>query len=135
MITAHGVPVSDVATVWPEVREHVEAPLSIGHNPLSVAGLLSGLFEDRYLLLVLRDGEDYIGAAILEHCGDSCIVVTCGGSRMKEAHRPLLDLIESIAKEYRLSEIEIRGRKGWERVLRNDGYTAKYTAVSKRICA
>ncbi|WP_244067555.1 hypothetical protein [Bradyrhizobium sp. Ce-3] len=62
--------------------------------------------------------------------GKVCVITACGGTGMKR-WLPLLDGIESYARDEGCTRVRIYGRKGWLRVL--DGYREKHIIMDKEI--
>jgi hypothetical protein len=96
------------------------------------ADILSG----RSLLWLAWDGQAVHAAAatvlINSEIGKVCVITACGGIQMNR-WLPLLDGIESYARDEGCVRVRIYGRKGWLRVL--DGYHAKHVIMDKEISA
>ncbi|WFU35664.1 hypothetical protein QA635_15145 [Bradyrhizobium brasilense] len=94
------------------------------------ADILSG----RGLLWLAWDGRAIQAAAttvlINSEIGKVCVITACGGTGMKR-WLPLLNGIESYARDEGCTRVRIYGRKGWLRVL--DGYRAKHVIMDKEI--
>ncbi|WP_050383962.1 hypothetical protein [Bradyrhizobium pachyrhizi] len=94
------------------------------------ADILSGLS----LLWLAWNGRSIQAAAttvlINSEIGKVCVITACGGTGMKR-WLPLLDGIESYARDEGCARVRIYGRKGWLRVL--DGYRAKHIIMDKEI--
>ncbi len=96
------------------------------------ADLLSG----RSLLWLAWDTREIQAAAttvlINSEIGKVCVITACGGAGMKR-WLPLLDGIESYARDEGCVRVRIYGRKGWLRVL--DGYHAKHVIMDKDLAS
>lgn len=92
------------------------------------ADILSG----RSLLWLAWNGQAIEAAAstvlINSDIGKVCVIAACGGTGMKR-WLPLLDGIESYARDEGCTRVRIYGRKGWLRVL--DGYREKHVILDK----
>jgi hypothetical protein len=62
--------------------------------------------------------------------GNVCVITACAGARMSR-WLPLIEQIETYAKNEGCTCIRIFGRKGWLRAL--DGYRAKHIIMDKEI--
>jgi len=58
-------------------------------------------------------------------------IVTCGGERMKEWLDDFLEKVEDFAKECGCSYIDIDGRSGWSKILKD--YHVDYITLRKKL--
>ncbi len=62
--------------------------------------------------------------------GKVCVITVCGGSDMRR-RLPLIDQIETYARDEGCTRVRIYGRKGWLHVL--DGYEEKHVIMDKEL--
>jgi hypothetical protein len=92
------------------------------------------ILSGRSLLWLAWNGESILAAAatilINSEAGKVCVITLCGGSGLNR-WLPLLDGIETYARDEGCKLVRIYGRKGWLRVL--DGYREKHVIMDKDI--
>jgi hypothetical protein len=86
------------------------------------------------LLWLAWDGRAVAAAAVTQlaatDTGKVCILVACGGTRMRR-WLPLLAVIETYARSETCALVRILGRKGWMRVLPQ--YRAQRVVLEKNL--
>ncbi len=86
------------------------------------------------LLWLAWDGRAVAAAAVTQlavtDAGKVCILVACGGTRMRR-WLPLLAAIETYARSEMCALVRILGRKGWMRVLSQ--YQAQRIILEKKL--
>jgi hypothetical protein len=122
-----------VHEVWPHAKHFIRS--AIDHTGLNA-------FEDTehdvlsgdQLLWLAWDGSKIISAATTRLADNGqrkvCEIVACGGEE-RSKWLPLIEQIETYAKNEGCSSTRIIGRMGWERVL--DGYRREYVILEKPI--
>lgn len=122
-----------VGECWPHVAFWLEAACRrTGLNAFKdvEADVLAG----RSLLWLAWNGHAVEAAAatmlINTEIGKVCVITACGGRGMKR-WLPLLERIETYAREEGCTRVRIYGRKGWLRAL--EGFVAKHVIMDKEL--
>ena len=122
-----------VRDIWPHVSALLRS--ACHRTTLNILDdVESDVLSGRSLLWLAWDGQAVHAAAatvlINSEIGKVCVITACGGAGMKR-WLPLLDGIESYARDEGCVRVRIYGRKGWLRVL--DGYREKHVIMDKEI--
>lgn len=125
--TMTAVPPEEVKTVWPMVAPLLTPAVAYSNGRISLSSVFDWLADQRYILwLAYQDGR--IGAAFVTRearypCRKMLCIDIAGGSDMagwvSEADR----VFRTYAVAAGLDGIEIYGRAGWVRALKNLGWT------------
>jgi hypothetical protein len=122
-----------VHDIWPHVSPLLKA--ACFRTQLNAfADIETDILSGRGLLWVAWNGRTVESAAatvlINSEIGKVCIITACGGSDMKR-WLPLIEQIESYARDEGCKRVRIYGRKGWLHVL--DGYQEKHVIMDKEV--
>ena len=120
------VPTALVQAAWPDMAPWLAPAIERACGRHTMATTLERLANaDMLAVVALRDARP-IMACILQvalYPAQKWLQVPfCGGRDMADWLEPLLDEIDSLAYEYQCVGVEISGRGGWQRVLRDYGY-------------
>ena len=77
--------------------------------------------------------RDSIEAAATTHLSRNVCTVTAVGGHQRDRWLSLNAEIEQYAKDEGCHTIRAYGRKGWERVLANDGYRVEHVILEKAL--
>ena len=132
------IPPGDTTTVYRFVAQDIQRALDFSHGETTHESILQELYNDLKQLWVIYDDEyAIVGAGLTEHITYPTKrivrIVMLGGSRLKEWKELFEGTIVDFAKMLGCSGIEIIGRKGWIRVLKNLGYKPTYYHLLKEI--
>lgn len=132
--SVRGIPAEQILYVWEQVAPLIKRALDQGSN-YTLDQILEGLIHKDMQLWVYTGKK--IHAALVTTIQNRgpirwCLFLAAGGTRMSEwIHH--LPSIESWAREQGCHEMRIYGRMGWVRQLREEGYTAHWTKMSKQL--
>jgi hypothetical protein len=125
--TMTAVPPSELRKNWPTVAPLLAPAVGFSGGRISMSSVFDWLADQRYILwLAYQDGR--IGAAFVTReahypCRKMLCIDIAGGSEMhgwvNEADR----VFRAYAKAAGLDGVEIYGRAGWVRALKNLGWT------------
>lgn len=122
----------DIDTVWSKVEDLIKKTNDEFLNDNDIYKLLK---EGVLLLWIVADNNTIITAMTLifqKYPRNSTLrIVTCGGSRLNEWLDEFLVKIEKFAKDKGCSHIDIDGRSGWSKVLKD--FTVEYYTLRKKI--
>lgn len=123
------VPVEDLEFIWSQVVPHIERALD---GSYSTYDILNNIQDNRMQLWISWNNTDkrVEAAFVTEVCDYPQIRtmrwVLAGGNNMEEWLNPLLEKVENWAKKNKCQRLEIVGRKGWTKVLRDYNPQAVY---------
>lgn len=125
--TVIAVPREGVKTVWPVVAPLLAPAVEVSHGRMSMRSVLTWLLDGRYLLWVAHQEDLVVHAAFLtrEAQYPERRVLTidgCGGTQLdgwlEEADR----VFRAHSRQAGLSGVELYGRPGWARALKQFGW-------------
>ena len=111
----------DIDTIWDDVEGLIKKASDDLLNYIDIYKLLR---EGTFLLWIITDDNNAIVTAMTlmfqKYPRDTSLrIVTCGGEKMKEWLNEFLEKIEVFAKDRGCSYIDIDGRSGWSKVLKD----------------
>ncbi|WP_235999385.1 hypothetical protein [Bradyrhizobium uaiense] len=120
-----------VSDVWPLARALIKSAsekTGLGDFERTEREVLAGL----QLLWLAHDGSKIEAAAVTQLVVEAgrklCVLVACGGDG-RDRWLPLIEGIESYARDEGCAAMLIGGRPGWQRVL--SGYAVKSVVLEK----
>lgn len=121
--------------VWPMLEFDVVKEQRAWDDTATVDGVREDLERGALQLWVLLDQNDVVRMSIMTRVtlcdvGRVMSIVWAHGKEVEEILH-YLDAVEAAAKDIGCVRLEVRGRKGWERVLKKQGYDYKYQVVAK----
>lgn len=124
-----------VFEIWRDVEPLLKS--AIDRTRLSAwQPIADDILRGKSLLWLCKDGERILcaGATSLQKTdfGMVCVITACGGTDMRR-WVGLLDRVEIYAKAEGCRCIRIFGRRGWSRVLEDDGYAVQSVVLEKEI--
>lgn len=110
--------------------EHADGETSIGHILSDIAT------QQRQLWLVRADGE-FIGAIVTQiyttQSGQKVGEVTLAGGRDYHLWDHFIDVVSFWFKEKCCTHMQVVGRDGWARMLKDSGFKKKYTILKRAL--
>lgn len=123
--------------VWPHTRRWLERAIDRGHGDYSLDYVYRQLKANKSLLWVAWSKQRGLLAActteivgMLDTNDRVCVITTYGGIMPEPSY---LDRIEKYARDEKCVLMRLYGRSGWNRVLRERGYTQPWVAIEKRL--
>lgn len=139
MLQPYRVDAEHLDAVWPEAGPLLARALRY-NRCLDLDDVLAFVRSGAMDLLVVLDGDGAVVAALATEIVDypklrSLRIVLAGGNdnRLLEWRDPMHDLIEAGARQAGCSVLEIVGRQGWLRRLKDKGYTETFVTVQKSL--
>jgi len=118
-----------IGEVWPHFRERIERAITkVGLNKIEYVE--KDVLAGRSLLWLAYDGLIVHAAAITQLVGGVCEIVACSGENLP-LFLPLINDLEQFARDENCRAMQISGRKGWIRVLKN--YKAKAVILERTL--
>ena len=118
-----------ISEFWPHFKHLIDrAIIRVGRaDPLIVE---SRVLDGNLLLWLAYDGQIVHGAAVTELDDGICTIVACGGENLS-LWLPLINDLEQFARDEGCKSVQIIGRKGWVRVLKN--YKTKAVILERKL--
>ena len=137
MIEMVAIEHKQIETIWPRVKDHIQAALSHSKGEISLETIKGRLLENRSLLLLACENVVILASIVCELVdtdnGRVCNIVTCGGSDSDTWLDEWYNQIVPIAKDQGCVRISLNGRKGWEKRLKKYGFEHAYTTLHREI--
>lgn len=131
-----GVPSTQIDLAWPVAKQFVQVALDRTEGEMSIKDVYNALLEQDMQLWILIDGLNVIGALVTQIIVfpgvKACRYVTLGGD-VHGDFEAITDLIEEWAATQGCERMEIIGRPGWAKALKDFGYRQAYSYVTKRV--
>lgn len=131
------VPVEHLGGLWKKVEPHLIKPLEIDGNAYTTKDIFDSLLQTKMQLWISwNKKEKDVEAAIITEIIDypqkrACRYFLAGGRNMKNWFKPIKKEIENWAKHNNCNRIELVGRKGWVRWLKD--YDPKHIVLVKEM--
>ena len=129
------VPIEHIGPLWKQVEGHLKKPLEIDGYAYTAQDVLNSLINGKMQLWISWSRKKKkVEAAIVTEIVDypqkrACRYFLAGGDNMKSWFKKMKNEIEQWAKLNKCHRIELVGRKGWSRWLKD--YTPKHIVLVK----
>lgn len=123
----------------PGAMQWLEAGLEYNaEKGMTIEQLLDDIRIGNYLLIVDVCSDVVRGAATIERYRENgrsiCLVVTAAHDDVTQrVHYGFLSHVERLAKRFNCDAVQIKGRAGWARRLKADGYKSLCTILEKAV--
>ena len=123
--------------VWPAIMQYIQEPLEYESGGLTPEKIYSRIEGGTFVLLVAWEGNRVLAAQTCEVISDPAGRVmnlpTTGGVELEKWQDAMADAIERLATEQGCISVRTRGRPGWLRQLKRNGFKPLYFIAEKRI--
>jgi len=129
------VPIEHIGPLWKQVEGHLKKPLEIDGYAYTAQDVLNSLINGKMQLWISWSRKKKkVEAAIVTEIVDypqkrACRYFLAGGDNMKSWFKKMKNEIEQWAKLNKCHRIELVGRKGWSRWLKD--YMPKHIVLVK----
>jgi hypothetical protein len=126
------VPFERVHECWANVAPFMEraAEYTFGRYHADDIYDLCSQRQDYQLWVAFDNEGKFYGAVVTsftEYPGKRVLSMHfCGGDELHLWKEPMLDLLKRWARDTQCDAIESTGRKGWEKIFKNDGYKVQW---------
>ncbi len=124
------VPVEYIENVWPSIEAYLDGAATYTYGRFTVADIKNGIMTTPQQLWIAFDGDDVYGAVVTEVCVypqmSTLIMHFTGGKQLPKWKTEMLELLQRFAKDNGCTTIESYGRRGWEKVFKNDGFKSRF---------
>lgn len=115
--------------IWPNISKYMEGAAKYTYGRFDVEDIKSGLLKEKQQLWIAFDDKIY-GAVITEIIQypkmRTLVMHFTGGMELQKWKPEMLKALQSYAKSKECAAIESYGRRGWEKVFKNDGFKSKF---------
>jgi len=131
------VPIKHIGPLWKQVEKYLDKPLAIDGYAYTSQDVLNSLINGKMQLWISWSRkEEKVEAAIVTEIVDypqkrACRYFLAGGENMKSWFKKMKHEIEQWAKLNKCQQVELVGRKGWTKWLKD--YTPKHIVLVKEI--
>ncbi len=132
----------NISEFWPRVAPFVELSLAYEGGDLSMRKIYDYVEQGIFLMVVVFDTTDknhykMLAVQTMEIIktphGKLCNLVTTGGTDLDVWQDKLAAVIDTLAKNENCYAIHTRGRPGWLRQLKRNGYEPLYFIAEKKL--
>ena len=103
-----------------DLRPYIKA--AVYYSDLSVTDVEIGIMERIGLPIVMTEGDKLIGLMVLQLEDDAIYVTTLAGDFQQDWKDEVFAALLAIAQGQKKHKIQLKGRKGWTRVLDKLGF-------------
>jgi hypothetical protein len=138
MVKVINIPPSVIWNMTEDIDEYIKKAIEHSNGEFNATSIYEKVSQGMMEAWVVSD-EDYNIMAVLVTefitypLRSMVRVVLCGGDSLEKWVDIFLNKLDEYALNLGANGIEVVGRKGWERVLKNKGYEYTYTALSKEV--
>lgn len=115
--------------IWPDINDYMDGAAKYTHGRFKVEDIKHGLIKNNQQLWIAFD-DNIKGAVITEIIQypqiRALIMHFTGGIKLPTWKDEMLKTLQSYARDKGCNTIESYGRRGWERVFKNDGFKSKF---------
>ena len=123
--------------VWPKIMQYIQEAIEFEAGHLTPEKVYELCEDGTFVLIVVYEEEKIKAAQTIElvatPAGRIMNLVTTGGVDLDDWQDELCDMMEQLAKEQNCISIRTRGRLGWLRQLKRNGYEPKFFIAEKRV--
>lgn len=131
-----GVPVSHVPDVWDQSAHYIQAALERTEGEISLTDVRKSIMGRDMQLWVTIERGNITGALVTQLIEypqtKACRYVALGGDLHGDFNQ-IDDVITRWAMHNECDRVELVGRRGWVRAMKNNGYTEAYSFVTKKV--
>lgn len=113
-----------------ELIEGIKAALAYSANEASLDDILEGLKDNTYQCFEFKSG--FVITCVIQYERKKALRL-CLAKGLEEDIKEAMPIMDCFANDMCCSIIEIYGRKGWVRQLKQYGYNEQYTVLVKNI--
>lgn len=126
----------DIDFVWPMAMPLLAKATVRFNNKMELEDIYHAIKRDVMQLWVIHDGEDVLVVGVTElidyYNSRSCRCLVLGGGGYPD-FIPMLKEVEQWAISEGCEHMEVVGRRGWVRALKDDGYDEFAAIIGKRL--
>lgn len=119
----------DYDAIWHLIHEYMIGAAKYTHGRFEVEDIRERLNNPMQQLWIAYDDKVY-GAVITEIISyprmKSLVMHFTGGIELSKWKNEMLAVLREFAKDNKCDVIESYGRRGWEKVFKNDGFSSKF---------
>lgn len=124
------VPVEHVDSVWPSVEQYLKGAADYTYGRFTVEDIKEKLYTAPQQLWIAYEGLDIYGVVVTEIVQypqmATLVMHFTGGINLPKWKKEMLEMLQRFAKDHGCSVIESYGRRGWEKVFKNDGFKTRF---------
>jgi len=122
--------------IWPYIMRWIQEPLTHEHGALTPEEIYKSLHNEDWVLLIANHNNKIIAAQtceIVEARHRVLNLVTTGGIKLELWQDEMIAALTAIAKQHHCKSILTRGRIGWLKQLKRNGFKPLYFIAEKRV--
>jgi hypothetical protein len=138
MVKVINIPPSVIWNMTEDIDEHIKKAIEHSNGEFDAISIYEQVSQGLMSAWIVSDEEYNIMAVLITELVTYPLrsmvrIVLCGGEKLDKWLDTFLNKMDEYARNLGASGIEVVGRKGWERMLKNYGYEYTYTALFKEV--
>lgn len=132
----YGISVEILDEWWPHVTEYLQKAIDRADGRWNLESIRQKLLSrDMQLWVIVSNKILAAGISqIVEYpLRKVCVVSFLGGEELSLWHDKSIATIERAALDWGCDDVDVQGRKGWERAMKRHGYEQTYCVIRKHI--
>jgi hypothetical protein len=132
----HGILSSEIDEAWPDVAPIIEKALPYSDGKYELEDIYKGIqSRDLQLWAASREGKatSVMVTKIIQYPKAKTLLMMIYAGEHTDNMTQFLPPIYTWAKKLGCTDVEIYGRAGWERVLKDQGYEKIHTVLRRKI--
>lgn len=134
-VNLYGISVDILEDWWPHVTDHLQKAIDRADGKWNLEGIYQKLLtKDMQLWVIVSD--KILAAGTTQVCVyplKKVLIVSFLGGESFDLWKDKIHMIEQVGREWGCDDIEIQGRKGWERAMKEFDYEPTYYVIRKHL--
>lgn len=124
------VPVEHIESVWPQIEGYLKGAADYTYGRFSIEDIKHGVLTSPQQLWIAFDDRKIYGAVVTEITQypklKTLMMHFTGGIELPKWKNEMLKTLQKFAKDFECNVIESYGRRGWEKVFKDDGFKSRF---------
>jgi hypothetical protein len=116
---------------YDEVRAAVEAALVFSNGEISVDNVMKGIHDGSYFVFEFESSIAVL--TVIQYEDKKALRIAAASGSLTDVGQGAFFIFDKLARELACDFIEVFGRRGWAKQLKQYGYTEQYTVVTKQV--
>lgn len=123
-----GIPQNLIEVLWDDLAPHLQRVVDVAHNEITLDSIKAKALRGDSLIVPICKGKEIVAVNTVEvrtfDSGEKALFIpVTGGDELDGWMEQFLEVAKGIAKDYQCTKLRgVAARKGWLRVLKNQGW-------------
>ena len=114
-----------------ELKAAISAALFYSNGEVSVDNVLKGIADGSYFVFEFENSIAIL--TVIQYEDKKALRIAAASGSLSDVGNQPFHIFEKLAIDLSCDFVEIFGRRGWARQLKEYGYTEQYTVVTKKV--